>query len=333
MSKAVREYMELRTLHCARNTVVNDESVLHRFADWCGDVQVGGLSPEKVTRYFIDEVSPRNPSAMSYNKVLMRVRGFLGFCIARNWVRTNLMSDLKPKPVFRRQRLRLEADELQALLSYASNRRDRALLAIAMNTGFRASDLTALRVGDVDLVNGVIHMTNHKSRLEDAFPISLELDAELREWLYWYSDDVMSPLQRDWHLLPAREWRRWANRNGTTIAECGPWEPSRPVHRPAEVVKRVLLRTGITDVRYEGLHTIRRSVGRAFFEHASNLGHDAALRATASLLHHSSVTTTELYIGISADRQKRDAILQGQSFLGALAAQGKPVVKLERKAM
>lgn len=311
---AVDEYLRVRTLRCRPNTLINDASVLGRFAKWCGDVQVGGVARSRVTNYFIEEVAPRNVPS-SFNKVRQRIGGFLGFCAQQGWVRADLLADVPKQTTIRRERLRLPPDRLLGLLKHAANPRDRAFLATAMNTGLRARDLTALKVGQVDLAAGRLHVFNHKSLLEDSMPITRELAVELQNWFNRYAPE---PPHADWYLFPARDWDRWSE--GGAGSDYYGWAPDRPIHRPAAIVQRALRSAGIEQTKFEGLHTIRRSVGRAFFDHASDLGHDAALRATASLLHHKSVVTTELYLGISEDRLKRDKILAGQSFLGGMAA-------------
>lgn len=112
VTEALQDYLQLRALHCAASTVSNDRSVLFLFASWCGPMQVGSITARRMTMYFVAEVTTRNPAASSYNKVLQRVRGFMDFCMTRGWIWTNLLADLKPKPVHRRERLRLSADEL-----------------------------------------------------------------------------------------------------------------------------------------------------------------------------------------------------------------------------
>ena len=58
-------------------------------------------------------------------------------------------------------------------------------------------------------------------------------------------------------------------------------------------------------------------------------GHDEALRMTSSFLHHSSVQTTEVYLGLQHERIKRDVALRGQPFLTAMVDQTN-VVRLDR---
>jgi integrase len=72
----------------------------------------------------------------------------------------------------------------------------------------------------------------------------------------------------------------------------------------------------------EGTHTIRRAVAMAYFQEvAKDKGDVAALRETAAFLHHSSVATTELYLGMTPEKNRRDRRLRGQPFLSAMVAQ------------
>ncbi len=88
---------------------------------------------------------------------------------------------------------------------------------------------------------------------------------------------------------------------------------------PERVVHAALARVGLP-TRHEGAHTIRRAVARHFFDSlvATDLGYDGALRTVSALLHHSNAATTETYLGLSSERQRRDNRLRRQPFLTAL---------------
>ncbi len=99
----------------------------------------------------------------------------------------------------------------------------------------------------------------------------------------------------------------WADRYGEL-------QPTVRISKPALIIQRALSRQlGTETLRGEGVHTVRRSVARILFDQASEHGHDNALRVAAALLGHSSTQTTEIYLGIDRDRQKRDEILRGKS--------------------
>jgi integrase len=91
--------------------------------------------------------------------------------------------------------------------------------------------------------------------------------------------------------------------------------PDKRLTKAHRIVQRALTEFGVTVTFQEGLHTLRRSAARQFFEDCADQGHDAALRSTAALLGHKSVITTEGYLGISGDRIKRNKMLKGRDFL------------------
>ncbi len=83
----------------------------------------------------------------------------------------------------------LEPDEVKALLaspdlSVWAGRRDRALLAIAIQTGLRVSELTGLRRDDVDLGTGAHVRCAGKGRKERCTPLTTGSVTLLRSWLH-----------------------------------------------------------------------------------------------------------------------------------------------------
>ena len=98
----------------------------------------------------------------------------------------------------------------------------------------------------------------------------------------------------------------------------GPLKPYERLSKPATIIQKALRASGIELSPGEGLHTIRRSVARAFFEREAAKGNDIALRATSALLHHSSTQVTEIYLGLNHERVRRNTSLRGQTFLSGM---------------
>ena len=188
------------------------------------------LNQTTVETWFAREAGRQ--AASSFNKVRMRVAGFLGFCQRRGWLTQDLLAEVRPRRVVQRERLRLSAQELRRLYETAENPRDRAMLAIACNTGLRASDLVALRIGDVDLDQGLLRVVARKTGRLDYLPITADLDSELRRWLTWYAE--RRALQDGFLLTPALAYRV---RRGE---QYGDPEPDRPLAHPARVVHKGL---------------------------------------------------------------------------------------------
>ena len=196
VDEAVQIYLDLRRARFAKDTWINDRSQLMRFASAMNGLQVGSLSAERVERFFLGEgglSTQMGPAA--FNKVLSRVGSFFSFCNRRGWLKDDLLAEIGRLKVTRRERLRLSAAEMLELPSYVDHPRDKALVALACNTALRASELTDLRLADVDLDGGWLRVRITKSHLEDLMPITVELDECLRSWLKVYAEQAGGPLR------------------------------------------------------------------------------------------------------------------------------------------
>lgn len=309
LSEALDEYMTIRATHLARTSLANDRSQLRCFVRGMGDCRTGALTPQKVEAFFVAEAARQQPA--SYNKVRQRVKLFIDFLLERRYVSRNPMVMVTKRPVIKRERLRLSPDELLELPSFANSERDKAILVLACNTALRADEIRNLRVKDLDLAGGWLHVVIGKSYREDLMPVTQECGEALREWLTAYERVTRKALQPDWYLFPSR-----VRGNGS-----GPYfvDPEAPIHKMSAVVQKAMIAAGHTIGKGEGVHTLRRSVARVFFDRACVAGHDAALRMTSSLLHHSSTQVTEGYLGLQHERLSRDDILRGKRFLTAAA--------------
>ncbi|UUW92256.1 hypothetical protein [Pimelobacter simplex] len=162
----------------------------------------------------------------------------------------------------------------------------------------------------------------------DHLPITNDLEVELRHYLVWYAGRLArrgTALAPQSYLFPALGPCNSVRDGDGSPLQYGDPQPDRRQTHPARVVHRALRRIGIEDSTYQGFHTIRRSVGRVLFDNLAEDGQDNALRLTASLLGHKNVATTELYLGIDKDREKRNAYLRGRSLLAKPDANVTPI--------
>jgi integrase len=323
--------LTLRRGQVANDTWINDRSQVTRFARALGHVELTRLTQEQVEEFFLADPAVMAMAASSFNKTRSRIKCFLDFCIRRGWLAGDLLGEVRPRRVTRRQRLYLAPHELLELLELTSDPRERAMLAVGMNTALRASEIADLRIADVDLPSGYLTVRITKSHLEDAMPITEELDSELRRWLVKYQVEMGRILSPEDHLFPAREPGHWrapgevvagstATRempNGRVYVYGRP-RPDRRLNKPAAVVQRALTRLGLSFGTGEGFHTLRRSIARAFYESRRGEGHEYALRDTSALLHHSGSHITEQYLGLDPERRRRDTALRGQPFLSSM---------------
>ncbi|WP_270889257.1 tyrosine-type recombinase/integrase [Pedococcus sp. 5OH_020] len=219
-----------------------------------------------------------------------------------------------------RVKLQLDAGQVRALLEGAATPRDRALIAVGFFTAMRRSELQAIRLRDLDLEGGTVFFRVWKSDVEDVLPVSPELRCKLHLWLSEYERNVRRNHRRGLlpsdYLIPAYLPRRYAP--GMSVVDgrqqrnvtFGALNPERPAAHSYRVVKDGLRRLGLPD-HHEGLHALRRSAARQIFDAlVGTRRYDGALRVVQALLHHSTLETTEQYIGLSTEALTRDEFLR-----------------------
>jgi integrase len=318
---AIREFSEWRTRDAefSHNTWVGEMPGLFYFADFMIDREVGELhevTPELCAEW---KASLGHLAENTRATRLSQLRTFLGYCINRGWLEadpTVLLVARRPAPVRRRQ---LDAAQLLALIDSCEFPQHRIILALAANLALRQSEIKTLRISDVDLDGQTVLVHVHKTRKTppDPMPVTAELDVELRRWLAHYARQCV--LTRDTLLVPSQHVASGSRRVT--------YRTDRSVAEPEDVVKAALTRIGWDVVKGEGIHTVRRSVARIFFDAAeADASYHEALLGTMRLLHHDKPETTLGYIGVDRQTQARDRFLRGQRFLSRQA--GLPTLAL-----
>lgn len=335
LSDAIDDYDKFRASQDrSKRTRYNDRCTLKALLTSAGNIYCHNLSDRHVTDFLATRSLTRSTNALRLDHVILNT--FFGW--ARHTARMPRTVDpmiyrSKPKKI-ERERERIHVSKFPSLLDCAGERcaRDRAIMAVALYTLLRASEMKTLRVGHLDLDAGYIKARIHKGKTEDRVPISAELDAELRRWLPTYAG-LCGELQPEWALLPVRMKRPVQGENGRFDRHEEYYLPNRAMHDMYPTVKPILERFGFAVVddegkaTQEGAHTLRRSGARALFDSLSTRGYDNALRVVQAMLHHKSIVQTEHYIGISADRKSRDDLIRGQVMYPGAA--GDNVTRLE----
>lgn len=114
------------------------------------------------------------------------------------------MLDIPSKRCVRKEVRHLDQAEVDALLAAPepggwTGRRDHVLLDVAVQTGLRMSELTGLRVGDVELSTGADLRCRGKGRKEPCTPLAKETVMLLRERMKergGFPDDPLFPTRR-----------------------------------------------------------------------------------------------------------------------------------------
>ncbi len=323
---AIQDYLKARKVGgYARNTLNNDRVILDHAQGVIGNLLLHNITDIHVREVMAKAGETRSARTLNLNHACLRQFFNWAAETKRMPKHHNPMAGSRPPRFTIEERRRVHISQFPALLDSAGHPRNRMLVALALYLFSRSIEITGIRLKDVSLQDQTIRVTIGKLRnqvVTDDMPIASELDRELRDYLTWYSQKFpeMNP---EWYLVPAITGYRFVSRG---VREGGHMIPYRRLKRPSAVVNRCLQAIGF-DVRsddgsslHEGMHTLRRSGARAYFDTLRNKGYDGALRRVQALLHHKSLQMTEHYIGLDLDRLERNEAMKGEIMFPSLAA-------------
>ena len=162
LSDAVEEYIALKVSKGKNRTIANDSSTARRLLAHIGNIQLRNLQQQHLESFFYapcphpaeDNHDVRcgqrqKLAPSSFNTTRSRVGSFLKFCVGRGYLRRDLMINVDNEREGHVERQRLTPHQLLNLLERAAHPRDRAMIAISINTAMRGGEITGLRVKDL----------------------------------------------------------------------------------------------------------------------------------------------------------------------------------------
>src|SRR5450631_943762 len=138
----------------------------------------------------------------THNQYRSRLKVFFDWMTKRGLTKVDLLEDVDMMKVQTKVRQQPKPGVLLLFLDSAVHPRDRAYLALAMNSALRASEVIRITIGDVDLEHGFFKVTTSKRKQADLMPITADLEVELRRWFKEYEIDAGRPLAKTDFLFP-----------------------------------------------------------------------------------------------------------------------------------
>lgn len=156
-------------------------------------------------------------------------------------------------------------EEVTMILNSSANIKHKLLLWTIYSCGLRRSEVTNIRLDDIDRKRNIIHIREGKGRVDRIVPVSERLWQKMDEYLESYSPQYF--------LFEGKEGRKYS---------------SESVYN---VFKSALRKAGIR--KEVGVHCLRHS----YATHLHETGLD--IRYIQELLGHKSTRTTEIYTHVS----------------------------------
>ena len=161
------------------------------------------LDPDFLGDFLSHLETERGNGARTRNNRLAAIRSFFRYVALhepRHAAQAQRVLAMPSKRYTRHDVAFLDQDEIDALLRAPdlrtrNGRRDRTLLAVAVQTGLRASELIKLRRDDIQLGAGAHLRCYGKGRKERYTPLRKDSAAALRAWLKEHTGDPVFPNQ------------------------------------------------------------------------------------------------------------------------------------------
>ena len=209
------------------------------------------LTADVISAFLSHLEDERGNSARTRNVRLTAIRSLFSFAALQHPEHALLIArvlDIPPKRFDKRIITFLTAEEGDALLAAPDpgrweGRRDKAMMALAVQTGLRVSELTGLNCADITLGDGAAVRCEGKGRKQRAVPLDRPVRQLLRAWLDERSGGPRRPAVLHPHRTapqprrrrPAPQHPRQSRRAGMPV----PARKERPPARPASQLRHV----------------------------------------------------------------------------------------------
>ena len=224
---------------------------------------------EDLRRFQLHLVDQRT-SPITLNATLTGLKFFFDVTLDRG----ALMARMQPVRVPRTLPVVLSREEVARLIAAAPNLKSQTALSIAYGAGLRASEVIALKVGDIDSQRMTLRVEQGKGRKDRYAMLSPVLLERLRSW--WRVGHAQGK------ILP----------NGWLFPGLNPMDPlttrqlNRAIHAAAEAAK--------IDKRVS-MHTLRHSFATHLLERKVDI------RLIQVLLGHKKLETTSMYAHVATE--------------------------------
>lgn len=257
----------------SKNTLESYMRDINQFITYCPLLKIddtANVTSENINAY-IEYLTVIGKSEATRQRIVASLRCYFRYLLYKGLMTSNPVEEIKLKKAKRKLPEVLDSSEVILLLSKPDvseykGIRDKAMLELLYATGIKVSELIDLKVSDLNLQIGIIHLkSDKKERVIPLYPAALK---SLTDYLTNVRDTI---------VLDENEDRLFTNMTGTHMSRQGFWK----------IIKHYADLAGIKkDITP---HTIRHSFATHLLENG------AKLSDIKEMLGHSDISSTQIY--------------------------------------
>ncbi len=285
-------FLEWLKIHnYSHNTVETRQSYLRKFIYWCDDRGIG--CPQEVTKPILERFQrylflhrKKNGKPLSISgqlAYLHSIRVMFRWLAKSNYILYNPASDLElPKKTHRLPKYVLTQSEVETIINQADIRttlgiRDRAIMEVFYSTGIRRTELTNLKVIDIDIDRGTLMVLHGKGDKDRMIPIG----QRAIDWVCKYLDEVRPGL-----VIGLSKNILFLNQVGTKVGADYLTHLISDYITAAELGKK------------GSCHLFRHAMATLMLENGADI------RYIQAMLGHASLETTQIYTHLNIRKLK-----------------------------
>lgn len=243
-------------------------------------------SPDTI-RNFLNHLATKDYSAATMARKIATLRSFYKWAFKRGLADSNPMTAIRTPKQGKRLPKAISIEQIERLLATPGDKdvlglRDRAMLETLYSTGIRVSELVGLNVEDLDEAGEAMRVRG-KGKKERIVPLGTHALTAIRNYVAMVRNDPR--FSRVWGPEPTGK-PLFVNKHGQRLS-------TRSVRRKLDkYLKSAGLDPDISP------HTLRHSFATHLLENGADL------RSVQELLGHQSLSTTQIYTHLTAQRVK-----------------------------
>jgi len=264
----------------SKNTVSSYMSDLLQLSKWLKkqNKDLNNCTESDLNSFLASKIDQGN-STTSVNRSLSSIKGFYNWLAYNNYLSVNPSELLESPKIGRKLPVHISEEDVEKILnapklSVNKGVRDKTILELLYATGLRISELTNLKLNQINLTRGIVRVMG-KGNKERIIPIGETALTWLNNFINNYRQDFILNKNNNYIFL---------NRKGDQLSRKFCWSLI------TSYSKKVLPSKKISP------HSLRH----AFATHLLNNGAD--LRSVQMLLGHSNLSTTQIYTHVAKER-------------------------------
>ncbi len=238
-----------------------------QFLEYCTCEKPAGINSVMINEYLL-QLSKSDATKV---RIIASLRSFFNYLLENGDINSNPTDSVKAKKVKPSSLGVLEADEIVLLLSQPDGDdfksiRDKAMLELLYATGIKVSELLKVKVSDINLTIGILHLKNgEKERIVPIYPAAVK---SLEDYIQNARADIIGDQNQE--VL-------FTNLSGQPMSRQGFWK----------IIKFYAEKAGIKQEITP--QTLRHSFAAHLLENG------ARLQDIKEMLGHSDISSTQVY--------------------------------------